>query len=396
MRTAWFLATISLMMASSAHAADSGSSAAVRFRTHVIEPDIANGYQTLIVDLNRDGKPDVIGLSGRLPALYWYENPGWERHVISVGHNRMITVAAADLNGDGIPELGLGTDFGQTESASEGRVYVLEHQGDPRQPWKATEIDRLPTTHRMRFADLDGDGKPELVNSPLTGKGAAPPLFECQTPLVYYTPADWKRHEIYDALGGVTHGMHEAKWDDSGRDAILTASMGGVWLHRAYPGLLRLDWTHQRLTSGDPSGRPKDGASEIRVGQLGAARFLATIEPWHGNQVVVYTADGKGGWQRHVIDDSFDDGHAVNLVDFNGDRRDEIVAGYRAAGAKLYVYYSGDTSGKTWRRETIDPEDMTAAGCDTADLNADGRVDLVCIGSRTANIKWYENLGPAN
>jgi hypothetical protein len=180
MRTAWFLATISLMMASSAHAADSGSSAAVRFRTHVIEPDIANGYQTLIVDLNRDGKPDVIGLSGRLPALYWYENPGWERHVISVGHNRMITVAAADLNGDGIPELGLGTDFGQTESASEGRVYVLEHQGDPRQPWKATEIDRLPTTHRMRFADLDGDGKPELVNSPLTGKSAAAPLFECQ------------------------------------------------------------------------------------------------------------------------------------------------------------------------------------------------------------------------
>jgi hypothetical protein len=111
---------------------------------------------------------------------------------------------------------------------------------------------------------------------------------------------------------------------------------------------------------------------------------------------VVYTADGTGGWQRHVIDDSFDDGHAVNLVDFNGDGRDEIVAGYRAAGAKLYVYYSGDTSGKTWRRETIDPEDMTAAGCDTADLNADGRVDLVCIGSRTANIKWYENLGPAN
>lgn len=395
MQTLWLAALLIFAAMMPVYAADSLPAGPVRFRAHVIEPEIANGYQTLIVDLNRDGKPDVIGLSGRLPALYWYENPGWERHVISDGHNRMITVAAADLDGDGIPELGLGTDFGQTESASEGRVFALEHQGDPRQPWKAAEIDRLPTTHRMRFADLDGDAKPELVNSPLTGKGAAAPLFVGGTPLVYYTPGDWKRHEIYDALGGVTHGMYEAKWDNSGRDAILTASMGGIWLHRAYPGLLRLDWTHQRLTPGDPSERPKAGASEIRAGQLGAARFLATIEPWHGNQVVVYTADGKEGWQRQVIDESFDDGHAVNLVDFDGDGRDEIVAGYRAAGAKLYLYYSSDASGKTWHRETIDPNGMTAAGCDTADLNADGRVDLVCIGSRTANIKWYENLGPA-
>ena len=53
-------------------AADSEGAGPVRFRAHIIEAEIANGYQTLIVDLNRDGKPDVIGLSGRLPALYWY------------------------------------------------------------------------------------------------------------------------------------------------------------------------------------------------------------------------------------------------------------------------------------------------------------------------------------
>ena len=39
------------------------------FRTHVIEADIPAGYQTLIVDLNADGKPDVIGLSGRGETL---------------------------------------------------------------------------------------------------------------------------------------------------------------------------------------------------------------------------------------------------------------------------------------------------------------------------------------
>jgi len=36
---------------------------------------------------------------------------------------------------------------------------------------------------------------------------------------------------------------------------------------------------------------------------------------------------------------------------------------------------------------------MAGAGCAAADFNADKRVDVVCIGSATANLKWYENLG---
>jgi hypothetical protein len=37
---------------------------------------------------------------------------------------------------------------------------------------------------------------------------------------------------------------------------------------------------------------------------------------------------------------------------------------------------------------------MAASSCAIADLNADGRPDIVCIGSATANLKWYENKGP--
>jgi hypothetical protein len=36
---------------------------------------------------------------------------------------------------------------------------------------------------------------------------------------------------------------------------------------------------------------------------------------------------------------------------------------------------------------------MGAAACAVADLNADGRPDIVCIGSATTNLKWYENAG---
>ena len=37
---------------------------------------------------------------------------------------------------------------------------------------------------------------------------------------------------------------------------------------------------------------------------------------------------------------------------------------------------------------------MAAAGCAAADFNVDGRLDLACIGSGTANLKWYENVTP--
>ena len=352
------------------------------FQAHVIEPAISAGYQTVIADLNADGKPDVIGLSGRGETLYWYENPGWQRHAIVSGRHRMISVAAADLDGDSVPELALGTHFGQTEQQSEGRVYLLEHDGDPRRPWKAREIDRLPTTHRLRFVDIDRDGSPELVNSALTGPGAKAPLFESKTPLVYYEPGAWERKTIATDLSGVVHGMYEADWNGP---VILTAAMGGVVRFR-----LGGDgaWERRFLVPGDPRERPNDGASEIRLGRLDGERFLATIEPWHGNQLVVYRHQGHNNWPRLVLDDTLEDGHTVVVEDFDGDGSDEIVAGFRgeAADLLLFRYDNGE-----WVRQTLDRGGMAAAGCDTGDLDADGDFDLVCIGARTANIKWYEN-----
>ena len=354
----------------------------LNFRAHTIEADLRSGYQTLAVDLNRDGRPDAVGLSQRSETLYWYENPSWKRRALVGGMQGMITLAAADLDADGVPEIALGTHFGQTDESSEGRVYLVEHQGDPLRLWKAEEIDRLPTTHRLRFVDLDGDGAVELVNSPLTGPGCRKPLFDCKTPLVFYEPGRWERKYIADDLDGVVHGMREADWDGS---VVLTASMGGVVsFRRSGDG-----WERRRPAAGDPRERPLNGASEIRVGRLGGERFLATIEPWHGNQVVVYRRRGGGDWARQPITDSLRDGHVLNIADFDGDGSGEIVAGARGEPFSLAIYRMENDR---WQRYPLDEGGLSAAGCDIADLDADNDLDLVCIGARTNNIKWYENL----
>ncbi len=70
--------------------------------------------------------------------------------------------------------------------------------------------------------------------------------------------------------------------------------------------------------------------------------------------------------------------------------RDQIVAGYRG-GAHTVNLYSADAAGKNWAKSILDDGGMGAAACAVADLNGDGRPDIACIGSATANLKWYEN-----
>lgn len=144
--------------------------------------------------------------------------------------------------------------------------------------------------------DFDGDGEAELLNSPLTGPGCRSPLFDCHTPLVYYEPEDWKRRYVTTRLDGVVHGMREANWDGP---TVLAASMAEVdWFRPdGAGGRIRL-----RLAEGSQSLRPRNGASEVRVGRLSDGRFVTTIEPWPGHQVVVYCCEGRGLPMPHIAD----------------------------------------------------------------------------------------------
>src|SRR5262245_23472135 len=279
------------------------------FSEHLIASGLKGGYQVVIADLNKDGKPDIIALASGMTELIWFENPGWKRHVLASDLSHMINLAAWDTDGDGIPEIALAHEFANQAKNSVGIISVLEHGADPLQPWKITEIDRVPTSHRLRWADIHGDGKKVLVNAPLTGLKAEAPEYRGKTPLVFYRPRVWMRELISEENEGVEHGIYIADWDGDGRDGILTASFAGLDLFRLGKDGV---WNRTELNKGDPTPWPKSGSSDVAVGWLGTKparmRFLAAIEPWHGNQVSVYRQDGKGQWQRMVIDDALEQG----------------------------------------------------------------------------------------
>jgi hypothetical protein len=359
-----------------------------KFRDQTIATDLKGGYQVIAADLNGDGKPDLLALASNMPELVWYENPGWKRHVMAGGRSRMINVAVSNT-GSG-PEIVLAEEFSSEARKSTGVVSVLKPKGDPREPWSITEIDRLPTAHRFRTADIDGSGKKVVVNAPLTGADTGGPDYRGHVPLVYYRPGEWKRVLIGDENEGVMHGIFVTDWDGDGRDEILTASFVGVHLYDLGAGG---KWRRTELTKADPAPWPKCGASDVAVGHLGKRRFLCSIEPWHGNQIVAYREE-KGMWRRQVLDATLVEGHTVHAVDLNGDGRDEILAGDRGKGGNaVHVYVADDEAGAKWTRHTLDAGGVAAASCAVADLNGDGRPDIACIGSSTANLKVYENLG---
>lgn len=378
-------ATLLLLLSLALNAANP----AAKFREHVLATDLKGGYQVVVADLNHDGKPDIIALASGMHDLLWFENPTWQRHILASGLNHMINLAAWDTDGDGIPEIVLAHEFANEAKNSIGIVSLLRHNGDPAQPWSIMEIDRLTTSHRLRWADIDGSGRKVLVDAPLTGAHASAPDYRDRVPLVYYRPGEWKRKLIAADNEGVQHGIYIVDWDGNGRDAILTASFSGIDLYRyGKDGA----WMRTEIARGDPSPWPKCGASDIAVGHIGKRRYIAAIEPWHGNQVVVYTESG-GKWQRDIIDSSLIDGHTIWTGDLNSDGRDEIVAGYRGKGRQVLIYSCQDKQAKHWTRTVLDDGGMGAAACAIADLNSDGRPDITCIGSVTTNLKWYENLG---
>jgi hypothetical protein len=360
-----------------------------RFREHVLATDLKGGYQVVPLDVNRDGQADLVALASGMSELVWFEGPRWERRVLASGMSRMINLTSCSSDAGGYPEIVVAHAFENEAKGSLGTVSVLRRAGDPLQPWTVSEIDRLPTSHRLRCADFDGSGKPAVVNAPLTGIRAEKPDFRDQVPLVYYRPGEWKRHLIGEENEGVMHGIDVYDWDGDGRDDILTASFSGI---HAYCFGRSRRWRRLEIAKGDPSPWPRSGASDVTVGRLGKRRFLASIEPWHGNQVAVYRQN-RGGWVRQVIDDTLVDGHTIAAADLNNDGLDEIVAGYRGAGRSVHIYYAADREGRSWSRTVLDDGGIAAASCAVVDLNADNRPDLACIGSATANLKWYENLG---
>jgi hypothetical protein len=149
------------------------------------------------------------------------------------------------------------------------------------------------------------------------------------------------------------------------------------------------------------SGTESGGAGEVRLGKFpGGKRFFATVEPMHGTNLVVYTeptdTGGKDLWQRNVLDSSLVDGHALACGDLAGVGGDQVVVGWRAMGKPgvkvgIKLFTPVDAKGTKWEQIVVDDNTMACEDLCLADLNGDGRLDIIAAARATKNVKIYFN-----
>jgi hypothetical protein len=378
------------------------------FQMKEIDRGLDVGYAVLLVDINGDGKLDIVVVDTH--RVVWYENPTWKQHLIlnKTTQRDNVCIAAYDIDGDGKIDLALGAGWKPFDTRKGGTLQWLKQPASLDQEWKLYPIAEEPTLHRIRFADLDGSGKPALVVGPLMGRNSTREKnWMDGSPLrliAFRIPKDPTRDRwLPEVLDESLHVMHNF-WPIPARAGkgmdILTASYDGV--HR----LARQGdkWVRHKVGTGNqdnPMGTR--GASEIKMGKLkGGREFIATIEPWHGHQVVVYTPPEKKGemWQRHVIDDQLRWGHAVWCADLDGDGGDELIIGVRddlsnKPGQRrgVRIYKALDGSGTKWSRQLVDEGSVAVEDLACADLDGDGKIDIVAVGRQTKNVRIYRNVG---
>jgi hypothetical protein len=363
------------------------------------------GYAVLLVDVNADAKPDIVVVDSK--RVIWFENPSWKMRTIIGGITKPdnVCIDALDIDGDGKLDFALGAHWNPGDTKTSGSLQWLKRGKTLDDPWTVYPIDTEPTIHRIRFADIDGNGKPALISVPLFGRGASAKNNYMDKPLrvtAYRIPKDpvndrWIP-EVLDESLHVSHNFHPiASPGGKGQD-VLTASYEGV-------SLLHKDnkkWKRDLLHEGNqatPKG--KRGASEIKTGKLkNGVSFIVTIEPWHGTQVVVYTQSTKDVWTRRVIDEQLRWGHAIACADLDRDGNDEIIIGVRDDPAKnekgierrgVRLYKAMDDRAEKWQRQILENGGVAVEDLRAADLNGDGRIDIVAVGRQTQNIRIYWN-----
>jgi hypothetical protein len=391
--------------------ADEPKQAAVfpKFEMQEIATDLGVGYAVLLVDVNGDGKKDIVVVDQK--RVVWYENPTWKRRIIIENQTKAdnVCIAAYDIDGDGQIDFALGAGWGKLDTKEGGTIQWLKRGKTLDEKWTVYPIGEEPTVHRMRFADIDGSGKPHLIVAPLMGRNSTQKAnWMDGSPvriLAYQIPKDpTKDRWVPEVLDESLHVVHNF-WP-----AELVPGEGRVLFTASYEGLnvVRLDqgkWGRGLIHEGNQSN-PKGsrGASEIKGGTLmGPNYFLATIEPWHGHQVVVYTphrgVDARM-YDRHVIDDQLKWGHAVWCADLDGDDKSELIIGVRddksdkpgeRRGVRLYKAL--DDKGVKWARHILDDGGIAVEDLAAADLDGDGRIDIVAVGRQTHNLRIYWNRG---
>lgn len=309
---------------------------------------------------NQPGTGDIIR---RLETnLFWYENPGWERHRIADVSQIDVGGTLGDITGNGRLDLVVGQGINHHD------LYWLEQPNDPRDPWDQWLItDVFEKYHDVAVADVDNDGEPEVVGLSQ----------ESEVVFYYDIPDDPRRSPWPDGCRHIVaedievEGLEVVDIDGDGQRELIagpnifrqSASSNDAWeRERIAPG-----WEWTRIAVADIDG---DGELEVVLAE--------------GDRPY---ADGRPGrvgwfdppdWTVTVLRDDLFCPHSLQVADFTDNGHLDIYVAEMGLGEntdpKQFVFHNeGDGEFK---------EELVFSGIPTheakaVDVTGNGQLDIV-------------------
>jgi FG-GAP-like repeat len=357
------------------------TSPTLKFRAQEIVTDFGVGYAVVSGDVNGDKLMDILAISGT--ELVWFQAPKWEKKVIlgagvTIADN--VTLAPHDIDGDGRLDIALGAGWTRAGTLQ----WVKQNAPGSTPEWEMFPIAAEPNLHRIKWADVDGDKKLELIVAPLHAKGVNGPEGAGAKLLAFRPPANPKsdpwQQELIAEQNHMQHNFLSMNLDKDPQEEIVSASHEGLIAWKRGK-----DGTYAKTVIGE--GSP----GEVKLGRVGDRRMLATVDPWHGAGVVVYgEKPGAPLWAKNQIETALTEGHALGWADFDGDGNEELAVGWRGKPFGVAVYIV-DREGALKSKEMIDDTGVDCEDLIVGDFNGDKKPDIVASGRATRNIKIYWN-----
>ncbi len=345
---------------------------------------IAPGATSVVAaDLDGDGDVDIAATSLDDDTVSWYQNLGtgpanFPGQVVSTAAVDPVRVVVADVDGDGRPDL---------LTAGRGSDSILWHRnlgGTPLAFATFTVSSTAVSAQSVAAGDLDGDGDTDVVSTasvpgfPATGDELA--WYENQGATVF------PEHAIFGGADGAV-AVVGADLDGDGDTDVATAGRPD-----------KVAW-QENLGGPGPQFEERPVSSVVGASAIVAVDFdLDTVDVdlvsagAESGVVVWHENDGSGSFVDRPISSIEVGVQAIDVADLDGDGDLDVLTALPGADTVAWLESDGGAPPVFARHVVVDDADGATA-VDTGDIDGDGDLDVVVASAEDDNVAWFESDG---